>query len=56
MCLPLFIFPCTIKSRSSFLAPAYAGGHGKKAVNGCGGCGVYRLLWHCNMVGLNSDP
>ena len=26
MCLPLLIFPCTIKSRSSLLAPAHPGG------------------------------
>jgi len=29
VCLPLLIFPCTIKSRSSLLAPAYPGGPGK---------------------------
>jgi len=27
--LPLLIFPCTIKSRSSLLVPAYPGGPGK---------------------------
>ena len=32
MCLPLLIFPCTIKSRSSFLAPAHPGSPGKRAV------------------------
>jgi len=32
VCLPLLIFPCTIKSRSSLLAPAQPGGHGKRAV------------------------
>ena len=31
-CLPLLIFPCTIKSRSSLLAPAHPGGPGKRAV------------------------
>ena len=30
-CLPLLIFPCTIKSRSSLLAPAHPGGPGKRA-------------------------
>jgi len=30
--LPLLIFPCTIKSRSSLLAPAHQGGPGKRAV------------------------
>jgi len=32
MYLPLLIFPCTIKSRSSLLAPAHPGGPGKGAV------------------------
>jgi len=32
VCLPLLIFPCTIKSRSSVLAPAHPGGPGKMAV------------------------
>jgi len=32
VCLPLLIFPCTIKSRSSLLATAHLGGPGKKAV------------------------
>jgi len=30
--LPLLIFPCTMKSRSSVLAPAQPGGPGKRAV------------------------
>jgi len=30
--LPLLMFPCTIKSRSSLLAPAHLGGLGKRAV------------------------
>ena len=37
VCLPLLIFPCTIKSRSSTLAPAHPGGPGKRAVK--------RLWW-----------
>ena len=39
VCLPLLIFPCTIKSRSSFLAPVDPGGRGKRAVKQlwCGG-------------------
>ena len=39
VCLPLLIFPCTIKSRSSLLAPAHLGGPGKRAVKRlwCGG-------------------
>ena len=39
MCLHLLIFPCTIKSRSSLLAPAHPGGPGKRAV---------KRLWLCN--------
>ena len=38
VCLPLLIFPCTIKSRSSLLAPAHPGGPGKRAVK--------RLWWY----------
>jgi len=39
VCLPLLIYPCTIKSRSSLLAPAHPGGPGKRAVKRlwCGG-------------------
>ena len=39
VCLPLLIFPCTIKSRSSLLAPAHPGGPGKRAIKQlwCGG-------------------
>jgi len=32
VCLPLLILPCTIKSRSSLLAPAHLGGPGKRPV------------------------
>ena len=32
LCLPPLIFPCTIKSRSSLLAPAHPGGSGKRAI------------------------
>jgi len=32
VCLPLLIFPCTIKSRSSLLAPSHPGGPGKRAI------------------------
>ena len=38
VCLPLLIFPCTIKYRSSLLAPAHLGGPGKRAVKRL--CGV----------------
>jgi len=39
VCLPLLIFPCAIKSRSSLLAPTHLGGPGKRAVKRlcCGG-------------------
>ena len=32
VCQPLLTFPCTIKSRSSLLAPAHPGGSGKMAI------------------------
>jgi len=32
VCLPLLIFPCAMKSRSSLPAPAHPGGPGKRAV------------------------
>jgi len=41
VCLPLLIFPCTIKSRSSLLALAHLGGPGKRAVKWLW-CGVVR--------------
>ena len=54
VCLPLLIFPCIIKSRSSLLAPAHLGGPGKRAVKRlwCGGValhdkGALKLL-HCH--------
>jgi len=37
VCLPLLIFPCTVKSRSSLLAPAHPGGPGKRDIK--------RLWW-----------
>jgi len=42
MCLPLSIFPCTINSRSSLLAPAYPGGPGKRAIKWLW-CGVFLI-------------
>ena len=52
LCLPLLIIPCTIKSRSSVLAPAHLGGPGKRAVKRlwwCGGCvGITTTVFsHC---------
>ena len=41
--LPLLIFPCTIKSRSSLLAPAHPGGPGKRAVKWLCMCVCYLL-------------
>jgi len=32
VCLPLLIFPCTIKCRGSLLASAHLGGPGKSAI------------------------
>jgi len=32
VCLPLLIFPCTIKSRGSLLVSAHPGGPGKRAI------------------------
>jgi len=32
VCLPLLIFPCTIKSKNSLLAPAHPGGPRKRAI------------------------
>ena len=48
MCLPLLIFRCTIKSRSSLLAPAHpgaAGGPGKKK-----GRKTVVVMWWFNAV------
>ena len=41
VCLPLLIFPCTMKSRSSVLAPAHPGGCSKRAI---------KWLWWCGVV------
>ena len=37
MCMPLLIFPCTVKFRSSLLAPTHPDGPGKRVVK--------RLWW-----------
>jgi len=44
LCLPLLIFPCTIKFRSSLLVPAHPDGPGWRAV---------KRLWTC---GGGGDP
>ena len=46
MCLPLLIFPCTIKSRSSLLVLAHPGGPRKRAV---------KRLW-CGNNNKNASP
>jgi len=40
VCLPMLIFPYTIKSRSSILAPTHPGGPGKRAIKRLWLCGV----------------
>jgi len=46
VCVSLLIFPCTIKSRSSLLAPAHPGDPGKRAVKRlwCGGWSIKNKL------------
>ena len=46
VCLPLLIFPCTIKSRSSVPAPASPGGPGKRAIKQlwCDGVQLARVI------------
>ena len=44
MCLPLLIFPCTIKSRSSLLAQAHPDGPRKRAVK-WSWCGVVEVVY-----------
>ena len=43
VCLPLLIFPCTIESRSSLLAPAHPGGPRKRAVKQLCGSARHKL-------------
>jgi len=45
VCLPLLIFPCTIKSTGSLLAPAHPGGPRKAAIK--------RLWWWLAAHGTN---
>ena len=66
MCLPLLIFPCTIKYRSSVLAPAHPGGPGKTgrktvvAVVWCGKSAATKfpkgLLSRSKIVSTRSTP
>ena len=51
VCLPLLIFPCTMKNRGSLLASAHPGGPGKRAVKwlwlwGCGCGGIWAAAVH----------
>ena len=50
VCLPLLIFPCTTKSRSSLLAPSLLGGPGKRAVKRLW-CGVVVSHFLCLVLG-----
>ena len=57
VCLPLLVFPCIKKSRSSFLAPAHPGGPGKRAVKRLwcgGGCYLLTLCDSCVNVIVNT--
>ena len=47
MCLPLLIFPCTIKTRSSLLAPSHPGGCGKRAVKRLCVCVAFCRCFTC---------
>ena len=52
VCLPLLIFPCTIKSRSSLLALAHLGGPGKRAIKRlwCWCVGTITVVQQCLAV------
>jgi len=54
LCLPLLIFPCTMKSRSPLLALAHPGGPGKRAVKRlwCGGGELVAQLLRCSYLSL----
>jgi len=49
VCLPLLIFPCTMKSRSSLLALAHLSGPGKRAAKWLW-CGVVDRLQTCVLI------
>jgi len=50
MSLSLLIFPYTIKSRSSLLAPAHLGGPGKRAVKRFWWCGILQTVLIARMM------
>ena len=53
--LPLLIFPCTIKSRSSLLAPAHARGPRKKAVKRLWLWSEMCCMWLAGNIGRKND-
>jgi len=54
VCLPLLISPCTIKSRSSLLAPAHPGCPGKRAVKRLCVCVHVKLAAHSSLITENT--
>ena len=54
VCLPLLIFRCTIKSRSSLLAPAHPDGPGKRAIKRLCVCVIPHLFTHAVCCGVYS--
>ena len=58
VCLPQLVFPCTIKPRSSILAPAHSGGPGKRAVKQlwCGGVRKVEILDNGLFNGMQIFP
>jgi len=46
LCLPLLIFPCAMKSRTSLLALAHPGGQGKGPLKSCGVVVVCSIVFH----------
>jgi len=56
VCLPPLIFPCTIKSRSSLLAPAHPGGPGRRAVKRLWWCGGDWLIELRFYIPLDTKP
>ena len=57
VCMLLLIFPCTVKFRSSLLAPAHRGGPGKRAVErmwcGCGAVSLEQMKLGDPYLGLS---
>ena len=53
-CLPPLIFPCTIKCRSSLLAPAHLGGPGKRAVKRLCVCMCFMEVFYMTSIPLSS--